>query len=223
MKGRTRYAISGLEEAQLEPGSRGRVLKNLLGITSKRAMDAMEGSELLRALNDASRLFDETHRFSASDICQLHKLWLGGIYRWAGSYRQVNIAKDGFTFAPASQIPRLMAEFEEGPLKTFTPCRPGSSANISRALATVHAELVLVHPFREGNGRTARLLATLMCLQAELPVISFEGLSRRNKAAYFTAIRSGLGGDYAPLTTLFSAVIVQASQGRGGGPEQASP
>jgi cell filamentation protein len=37
-----RYDTSGLTEAQSEPGSRGRVLKNLLGIKSKREMDRIE-------------------------------------------------------------------------------------------------------------------------------------------------------------------------------------
>ena len=45
-----RYDISGLVEAQFEPGSRHRVLKNLLGIKRKREMDRLEGLEQLRAL-----------------------------------------------------------------------------------------------------------------------------------------------------------------------------
>jgi cell filamentation protein len=45
-----RYDASGLVEAQFEPGSRRRVLKNLLGIKRKREMDRLEGLEQLRAL-----------------------------------------------------------------------------------------------------------------------------------------------------------------------------
>lgn len=41
-----RYDISTLIEDQYEPGSHGRVLKNLLGITSKREMSRMETREL---------------------------------------------------------------------------------------------------------------------------------------------------------------------------------
>ncbi len=36
-------------------------------------------------------------------------------------------------------------------------------------MAVTHTELILVHPFREGNGRLTRLLNTLMALQAGLP------------------------------------------------------
>jgi hypothetical protein len=45
-----RYAIKGLDEAEFEPGSRDRVLKNLLGIKSKREMDRTEAREQLRAM-----------------------------------------------------------------------------------------------------------------------------------------------------------------------------
>lgn len=45
-----RYDTTGLEQDQFEPGSHRRVLKNLLGITSKREMDRVEGREQVRAL-----------------------------------------------------------------------------------------------------------------------------------------------------------------------------
>ena len=81
--------------------------------------------------------------------------------------------KDGFPFAFPEQISKLMTEFEKGPLRQFTPCRFKSLEEVIKALAIVHAELVLIHPFREGNGRVARMLATLMALQAGLPPLDF--------------------------------------------------
>lgn len=61
MKRRTRYDTTGLEEAQFEPGSRGRVLKNLLGIMSKRELGLIEGRELLRTLDALSKHHNVTH------------------------------------------------------------------------------------------------------------------------------------------------------------------
>ena len=49
----------------------------------------------------------------------------------------------------------------------------GPVVAIAAALAIVHAELILIHPFRDGNGRLARMLSTLMGLQARLPLWSF--------------------------------------------------
>jgi cell filamentation protein len=50
MKKGGHYDASGLIEAQFEPGSHGRVLKNLSGIKSKREMDQVEAQEQFRAL-----------------------------------------------------------------------------------------------------------------------------------------------------------------------------
>jgi len=78
----------------------------------------------------------------------------------------VNLAKDGFHFAAAAQIPRLLEEFERRFLQRFTPCHGLRHEELVNALAVTHVELILIHPFREGNGRLARLLADTMALQA---------------------------------------------------------
>lgn len=217
MRRKDRYATTGLEEDQHEPGSRGRVLKNLLGITSKREMDRIEGREQVRALEKLASLYDKDHRFTAADICRIHKVWLGSIYSWAGRYRQVNVKKDGFPFAAAAHIPKLMKEFEDGPLGTFTPSRPASPDDLAKALAAVHVELVLIHPFREGNGRVARLLAVLMGLQAGLPALFFDRLSGLKRREYFAAVRAGLDRNYEPMAEMFTAVIRRTLQIHGSG------
>lgn len=112
----TRYDVKGME-AEFEPGSRGRVLRNLQGIRSVREMAQRESEALLTA---TQQLIDDTEleqTFTGADICRMHALWLGKIYPWAGEYRQVNVGKDGFMFAAAGEVPRLMREFERGPLR----------------------------------------------------------------------------------------------------------
>lgn len=202
-----RYDTSQLVEAQFEPGSRGRVLKNLLGITTKKKMDVAEQQEQFRVLEELLGIYGRDHRFTAQDACRIHRQWLGPIYAWAGQYRQVNVIKGNFPFAAARQIPLLMAEFETGPLFRYTPCSFDSVEEVSKALAIVHAELVLIHPFREGNGRAARLLADLMAAQAGLPVLNFDNLLGKKRIDYFNAVKSALDRDYEPMVKIFMGVI----------------
>lgn len=202
-----KYDVSGLPEAEFEPGSRGRVLRNLLGIKTKRAMDQKEAQEQLRALNEIAKLFGENHRFTAQDIRAIHKIWLGRIYPWAGQYRQVNISKGGFDFAMAMAIPANMEEFERGPLRKYTPCRFKSTEEVAEALAVVHVELVLIHPFREGNGRMARLLSILMGWQANLPTLNFSNIAGKRKKEYFAAVRNGVTRNYKPMEKIFESII----------------
>jgi fido (protein-threonine AMPylation protein) len=192
--------------------TQGRVLKNLLHVIGKREMDRMEGREQVRALEELANSYEDNHRFTAADICHIHQCWLGQIYSWAGKYRQVNVKKGAFSFAAAAQIPVLMTELEEGPLRRHTPCRFASIEMIAAALAEVHVELVLIHPFREGNGRVARILAVLMGLQAGLPPLYFDRLSGRKRPQYFAAVRAGLDRNYDPMRELFSVVIQRTLQ-----------
>lgn len=207
MKKSVKYDTSSLPEAQFEQGSRGRVLKNKLGIKGKRAMDKLEREEQLRTIEELSDVYESNYIFTATDVCNIHKVWLGKIYEWAGKYRQVNISKGSFIFAAARQVPKLIAEFEKGPLYEFTPCNFKTMGKVIRALAVVHTELVLIHPFREGNGRAARMLSILMGLQAGLPPLDFRGITGRKKKEYISAIHAGMAHNYDPMEKIFSYLI----------------
>lgn len=213
-KSGSRYEVDGFVEGQYQPGSNGRVLRNIPGITRKRELDRIEIEEQLRAMLELVERYDRDHRFTAEDIRRIHRLWLGEVYEWAGEYRTVNLAKGGFPFAAAAQVPRLMEEFERDILGKYTPCRDGGMEEVVHALAVVHAELVLIHPFREGNGRVARMLASLMSLQAGLPALDFGGITGRKRLEYFAAIQYGVRGDYGPMEKVFISVIRRTSRTR---------
>jgi len=100
-----------------------------------------------------------------------------------------------------------MGELERGALVRFTPCKPQSVERLAEALAVVHAELVLIHPFRDGNGRVARLLAMLMGLQAGLPPLDFSPMLDRGKRTYIAGMQAALRSDYGILKNLFEKTI----------------
>lgn len=206
-----RYETDHLIEAQFEPGSGKRVLKNLQGIKRKREMDALEAIWLSSATDWAIHYYSEDHRFTAQDIGLLHRQWLGNIYEWAGEYRRVNISKGGFMFAMATQVPRLMDELDRKILATYTPNRFTHPDKVAEAMAITHCELILIHPFREGNGRISRLLATLMALQAGLPLLDFSDIKGQTRQAYYMAVQASMTNDYAPMKRIFQAVSNAAS------------
>ncbi len=167
----------------------------------------MEARALAKATDILIREYDQEHQFSAADICHFHKTWLGEVYEWAGRYRNINITKDEFTFAMAAQIPNLMKQFEKNQLAKYTPCIFKNQIEAIKALAAVHTELLLIHPFRDGNGRVARLLSTLMALQAGMPILDFSLISNYKQQEYITAVQAGLDRNYQPMETLFLEII----------------
>jgi len=203
----SRYDTSNLPENQYEPGSNGAVLRNLLGIKDKVELERIEEVRFERLMVEAAARFDNDHRFTVQDILWLHKFWLDDVFSWAGAYRTVNIAKGGFMFAAAAHVPELMRLFESDQLARLTPCRFESMEDVAVALAEVHVELVLIHPFREGNGRIARFLSVLMALQAGLPPLDFSEFQGDRRDEYFAAVQAGMDRDYTPMERIFNGVI----------------
>lgn len=207
MKNKGRYDVSTSVEAQFQPGSNNAVLKNMLGVTDPIVMDKVEAEALVTATDSLLHEFDSDHKFTADDICHMHRLWLGEIYEWAGAFRSVNISKGYFSFAASGQVPKLMSQLESKQLAKYTPCCFSDRHKVIKALAETHVELVLIHPFREGNGRCSRILATIMALQAGLPMLDFSIISDKKKADYFEAIQAGMNCDYAQMESLFEEII----------------
>jgi cell filamentation protein len=197
-------------EAEFQPGSGGRVLRNLAGIYRKRDVDRAEYRALLASPTKYLQIIEPESRFSAALLCEMHKDWLGGLYVWAGKYRTVEMSKGGFRWPPAHLIESNMQRFERGLLRDNTPCAPGPLEQVALRIAKVHAELLLIHPFREGNGRLARWLAALMALQAGLPTPQFRFVGRGStaeKARYLESVKRGYLEDFEPLAFLFGEAI----------------
>jgi cell filamentation protein len=173
-------------------------------------MHDVEAHALERAIVTVVSKYSAKHRFTAADVCEIHRIWLGEIYEWAGNYRQVNLAKGDFPFAAAERVPALMGEFERDVLARYTPCNFEERVDVVRALSEAHVELVLIHPFRDGNGRAARVLAILMALQAGLPMLDFTSIAGESKREYFAAVQAGLDRNYEPMGRLFAPIIEQS-------------
>jgi cell filamentation protein len=184
-------------EGEFQPGSDGQVLRNKLAITDPSEMDEAELA-LLHKLYKAVLLEDfPDRRLGVADLKTWHRRWLGNVYDWAGQGRSVNLAKGGFHFAAAAQVPRLLEAFERDCLARFTPCHLENAAAIE-AIAVAHVEFILIHPFREGNGRLSRLLADVMATQAGHGPLDYTTWDA-GKVRYIAAIHAGLAGDYAPM------------------------
>ena len=96
-----------------------------------------------------------TGKFDVSHFVSIHKFLFEDIYPFAGLFRTENIAKDCFQFAEweyiENELTRLLSELKsENFLDNLT------KEKFAERLAYYWAELNVLHPFREGNGRTTR-------------------------------------------------------------------
>lgn len=200
----TKYHASDADA--YEPGSHDMVLKNLLGITSKEEIDRTEIKGYADAFEYMIAHTGSDQQLTVADINTLHQVFFGSIYAWAGKPRTVNLTKDGFTFPAAKFLDQTLQYFEKEVLMPNTPCH-GSRNEVIRKIATVHLELLFIHPYREGNGRTARLLATLMALQAGFNGFDWEVLERK----FVDYVRSIQKLDLALMESLLDEALLESS------------
>lgn len=200
----TRYDTGS--QGLYQPGSDDTVLLNQLGITNSDEMDDIELELLAKLYGKVLKKTKIDQVISIAEIKEWHHSWLGNVYAWAGEERSVNMSKGDFHFAAAGQISSLLKRFEVDCLDVYTPCEGFSETELVKAIALVHIEFILIHPFREGNGRLSRLLANIMALQAGWPELDFS-LWDKHKNFYFTAINAGVYEDMSPMEELIKDTL----------------
>jgi len=205
-----RYDTTANPEGQFQPGSNDLVLLNKLGVADSTEMNDIELDLLTQLTSAVLNEVADDQIISSDDLCEWHRRWLGNVYEWAGQYRTVNMGKGSFQFAAAHLIPKLMQDFNDKFLKLYTPCKGMDEEQLIDALAKIHIEYILVHPFREGNGRLSRLLAVIMALQAGEPLLDFSYIDN-NKELYFSAVQAGLDND-EPMKNVFRQVLCDSKE-----------
>ena len=204
----SRYHVAG-SEGKFEKDSGEQVMANKLGLTDSTEMNEAE-LVLLEQLYQS--VFEEKFPEGKLNVALLkswHRRWLGNIYEWAGQERTVNISKGGFIFAPSAQLPKLLNEYNKY-LAHYTPCNVMEEEELIIAIAVTHVELILIHPFREGNGRLSRLLADVMAVQGGYKPLDYQSWEQ-NKTQYISAIHAGMSMDYAPMKYWVSRALRSAN------------
>ncbi|MCH9627914.1 MAG: hypothetical protein S4CHLAM2_15620 [Chlamydiales bacterium] len=133
--------------------------------------------------------------FKIEKLKKIHQDMFGNVWDWAGRYRQ-SVTSIGIK--PAL-IPSRLAEFC-AEVTSWSHC-PVELTFVEKA-ARIHHQLVLIHPFENGNGRFSRLIADrfLLAWRCHHPMwpgdLNQEGRARKK---YIQALKSADGGNYQLL------------------------
>ncbi len=144
--------------------------------------------------------------FTEQDIRELHRLFYYLIdENNAGKYREVPVfvTGTGFEFPKSSEVPILMKEFLQNIPSYKEQYHPVHYA------ALIHAKLVTIHPFVDGNGRTARLLMNLALLQSGYVITIIPPIMR---STYITTIRQANKGNMTPFLEFISEMVYESSK-----------
>ena len=122
-------------------------LENKLGLTDSAEL-AQEEERISK--KKAVNLFDFAILKLLSDgtyktLAAIHKYLFEDIYDFAGEIRTVNMAKGNFRFAPLMYLQAALENIDKMPQSNF------------EEIVEKYVEMNIAHPFREGNGRSARI------------------------------------------------------------------
>lgn len=171
--------------------------------------------EHLEAINhhEASLLLlDLVHRqepFDERVLKQLHALVLHGIdHENAGRYRTVPVLISGSRHVPPD--PLQVAPLVESVFKDFASWEKTLHPVV--LAAEIHERIATIHPFVDGNGRTARLCMNLVLLRAGYPLANIPG-DTPSRLGYYDALEAcNLGGSREGFHALIAGYVLSSAQ-----------
>lgn len=96
------------------------------------------------------------HEFNTEYYKSIHKYLFSDLYDWAGKYRKINISKKGTKFVDYDKL-EILSDRIFLRLKELDFFRGMSFSEFINEIVDIYCSLNMLHPFREGNGRTQRI------------------------------------------------------------------
>ena len=165
-----------------------RVVEEGITIAGKPLKDHLEAIDLFEAIAFVRDLARSDVPVTEAALRDLHRLVMlrsnpaiAGRYAAQGRYVLTDTGRHAFP-SPA-EVPALMGEFAAWLRQS--PAVPATAF-------TAHRRLVGVHPFDDGNGRTARLLMNLVLIRAGYPPVA---VRPQDRAAYLAALQQAQTGE----------------------------
>lgn len=196
------YTSNAIEGNTLTRQETALVIEKGLTVGGKSLIEHLEATNHAAALDWLKEQINrKPSKLTESDILHIHNIILRGIDDSnAGRYRSVSVRISGSTVVlPNPQkVPYLMMEFIRW-INLSNNLHPVELA------AEVHYQLVTIHPFTDGNGRTARLLMNLILLMFGYPAAI---IRKQDRLAYISSLeKSQLGGSKDGYLKIISQAV----------------
>jgi Fic family protein len=162
------------------------VIEKGLTVGGKTLNEHLEAVNHTYAIEYIKDLAKYPQNITERDLLQIHSLILKGIDNAnAGQYRKVQVLISGAKHVPPQ--PYLVAKEMESLFIWYNEIKDQLHPVI--LAAEMHERLVTIHPFIDGNGRTARLLMNLILLQNGFPIAILKG-DTDSRLRYYNALET---------------------------------
>ncbi len=203
---RDRYDVSGNVEAEYVDAEQ-TVLVNKLGISDLHTLQVLEERALAKAYETLLTEVRVDTRLTAELILHIHRRIFGELFDWAGRWRTVNISKPGITWPPPAYLDENIRQFERDVLQPLDASALGDEATLCSAVAKIQSEFLVIHPFREGNARTIKVVTDLLAVQTGRAMLVYDQTDE-GRDRYIFAASQAFKRNYGPM----EEIIRQAAQ-----------
>lgn len=199
------YHSNAIEGNQLNLGETRLVVEQGLTITGKPLKDTAEAKNLAHALDFFEALARSDEPFTCVSLRKIHSLILHSIDdENAGKYRTIRVEISGSAYKPPppEDVPPEMEEFCQWLAHVSSPgSGDADDARIDPVVlaAAAHAWFVRIHPFTDGNGRTARIVMNLILMRHGYPIAV---ITRDERQRYYDALEESQTSDLTPFISL---------------------
>ena len=165
------------------------VIEEGITVGGKSLSETLEAKNHPAAMALVESLVAAKSEINESAVLQVHKLIMSGVVEDAGRYRTARVRIAGANFMPpaSSEVGTKMNE-----LLTWLKENPDEYTPIELA-AVFHHRFVQIHPFTEGNGRTARLLMNAILMNSGYPFIAT--VSTQDRSRYLKTLMEADSGN----------------------------
>lgn len=147
----------------LIPGTN--VLRNLVGATDEDALAAAE-NDLCSARAAILRENLPPAEGTLEQLRRIHRFLFQDVYDWAGEIRTIDMGKgEGLPFQPL-ELFSIGVHYSEGVLRGDDLLKDLGHEEFVKRLSVSYNNFNILHPFREGNGRTQRIFWEIIAREA---------------------------------------------------------
>ena len=186
------------------------IINKGLTVSGKSLREHLEATNHYEAIGYIRELVEKKEEITETLIKDIHAIILRGIDRLnAGVYRSVPVAISGSRPVPPQpvEIAGLMEDFILWLRNESSGLHPVILA------AEVHERIATIHPFIDGNGRTARLLMNLVLIIHGYPIASIPGDSESRLAYYDTLESCNMTGDTSKFHVFIANCVFESMNG----------
>ncbi len=177
------------------------VLEQGITIKGKNLREHFEAKNHEKAIHFVEALAKPKYSLKEEDIFSIHSLVLQNIEsEFAGRYRNGQVRILGANFVPPNYL-KVSALMKE--LVKFTNHNP-DELELVDLISKFHHKFVWIHPFFDGNGRTARLLMNLLFMKYGYPPAI---ILKNNRKQYYRSLNLANNGDYTPFILLVAQAL----------------